>query len=187
MLAIGMLAWVVRYALFALGAPNEVKTMIFTGIILHGICYDFFFVTGQIYTDKVAPKAIRAQAQGLLVFFTLGVGMFFGAKIAGQLEAHHTPQSAIALADQVAEMGDAIEAAKESGASEEEIAALESEKTELRLSELREIEWKPLWGKPAIFAAIVMLLFIIFFRSPKKTSAEDDSDDAEGDSSQPVS
>ena len=184
MLAIGMLAWVVRYALFALGAPDEVKTMIFTGIILHGICYDFFFVTGQIYTDKVAPKAIRAQAQGLLVFFTLGVGMFFGAKIAGHLEAHHTPPAAIAFADQVKAKGTEIEDAKESGASEEQIAALEKEKTELRLSELREIEWKPLWGKPAIFAGIVMLLFIVFFRSPKNSKNDDETGQ---DSSQPTS
>ncbi|NBQ22946.1 MAG: MFS transporter, partial [Verrucomicrobia bacterium] len=76
MLAVGMLAWVVRYGLFAIGAPNEVRWMILTGVIIHGICYDFFFVTGQIYTDKFAPKPIRAQAQGMLVLFTLGLGMF---------------------------------------------------------------------------------------------------------------
>ena len=91
MLAVGMLAWVARYVLFAMGAPDEIRWMILAGVILHGICYDFFFVTGQIYTDRVAAKPIRAQAQGLLVFFTLGLGMAIGAKIGGEIEGKHTP------------------------------------------------------------------------------------------------
>ena len=97
MLAVGMLAWVIRYTLFSIGGPVTgdpamgVGWMMLTGIILHGICYDFFFVTGQIYTDKIAPKEMRGQAQGLLIFFTLGLGMFIGAQIAGQLEARYTP------------------------------------------------------------------------------------------------
>ena len=91
MLAVGMLAWVARYVLFAMGAPDEIRWMILAGVILHGICYDFFFVTGQIYTDRVAAKPIRAQAQGLLIFFTLGLGMAIGAKIGGEIEGKHTP------------------------------------------------------------------------------------------------
>ena len=83
MLAIGMAAWVLRYALFAMGAPESVFWMIAAGILLHGICYDFFFVTGQIYVDKKSTPAIRGQAQGFLVFITYGVGMFIGAQIAG--------------------------------------------------------------------------------------------------------
>ncbi len=85
MLAGGMLAWVLRYALFAMGAPNEVAWMIILGIALHGICYDFFFVTGQIYIDKKASKDIRGQAQGLIVLVTYGLGLLIGAQIAGNV------------------------------------------------------------------------------------------------------
>jgi nucleoside transporter len=83
MLAVGMGAWVLRYVLFALAAPDAVFWMIASGILLHGICYDFFFVTGQIYVDKKSSPAIRGQAQGFLVLITYGVGMLIGAQIAG--------------------------------------------------------------------------------------------------------
>lgn len=83
MLIVGMLAWAARYALFALGAPAQVQWMVITGIALHGICYDFFFVTGQIYVDKKSSPSVRGQAQGMLVFVTYGVGMLIGAQIAG--------------------------------------------------------------------------------------------------------
>src|SRR5262245_57212804 len=75
--------------------------MVMGGILLHGICYDFFFVTGQIYTDQVAPKHIRAQAQGLLVLFTLGLGMAIGAKVAGKIETSHTTAAASAFNQQM--------------------------------------------------------------------------------------
>ena len=301
MLAIGMLAWVARYGLFAIGAPDEVRWMIITGIVLHGICYDFFFVTGQIYTDKAAPKPIRAQAQGLLVFFTLGLGMFIGAQVAGKIEAQHTPKAEKlaamatdenqhkrltaafgeadanatvanwakraevmaaqevldkakkALADKTPENGKDVSGkdktpeivALEKAASDAEKALaevddlpeLKEEQTELnsemaildalddqalatvalveangnfnglaakvdklksemdaqketiqvkldpldkqitsrRTSELRAMEWKSIWGKPAIFAGAVMLLFIVFFRDDK--SAEKNESD----------
>ena len=81
MLAIGMLAWVLRYLLFAFGAEDQVFWMILIGIILHGICYDFFFVTGMIYADKKATKDIRSQAQGFLVLVTQGLGLGLGAKL----------------------------------------------------------------------------------------------------------
>ena len=85
MLVVGMAAWVVRYALFASAAPNAVFWMIALGILLHGICYDFFFVTGQIYIDKKSTPAIRGQAQGFFVLVTYGVGMLIGAQIAGNV------------------------------------------------------------------------------------------------------
>lgn len=83
MLLLGMLSWVVRYALFALAAPSAVEWMILVGVAMHGMCYDFFFVSGQIYVDKKSSAAIRGQAQGFLVFVTYGVGMVVGAQIAG--------------------------------------------------------------------------------------------------------
>lgn len=90
MLFVGMLAWVVRYGLFALASGDGVAWAVISGVVLHGICYDFFFVTGQIYTDKVAPSKIRGQAQGMLVLFTLGIGMFIGAQVAGNVDASNT-------------------------------------------------------------------------------------------------
>ena len=83
MLMVGMAAWVLRYVLFAIAAPDAVFWMIFIGIALHGVCYDFFFVTGQIYVDKKSTPEIRGQAQGFLVLVTYGVGMLIGARIAG--------------------------------------------------------------------------------------------------------
>jgi len=85
MLSIGMAAWVVRYGLFSAAATDGVMWMVMTGILLHGICYDFFFVTGQIYTDQQASPEIRGQAQGLLVLVTQGLGLLIGAQVAGWL------------------------------------------------------------------------------------------------------
>lgn len=83
MLAVGMAAWVLRYALFAFGDSGALVAMLYTGIVLHGICYDFFFVIGQIYVDQQAPPALRAAAQGLITLVTYGVGMFVGSYLSG--------------------------------------------------------------------------------------------------------
>ena len=90
MLAVGMLAWVVRYGLFAGAADGDVKWMVLGGVILHGICYDFFFVTGMIYVDRAANERIRSQAQGFLVLVTQGLGMFIGALLFGKLVGQYT-------------------------------------------------------------------------------------------------
>lgn len=174
MLAVGMLAWVVRYGLFAFGAPDEIRWMIIVGIALHGICYDFFFVTGQIYTDQVAPKQIRAQAQGLLVFFTLGLGMAIGAKVAGVIETQHTPAASSAASQQMVAKSAELEELKkrivsssdaaEKASLESQAQQVEAQKNEFRKAELKAIEWKPLWGKPALFAAAILIIFLLLFK-----------------------
>ncbi|GEO05649.1 nucleoside permease [Adhaeribacter aerolatus] len=83
MLALGMFAWVLRYILFAFGDTAGNYWMLIIGIVLHGICYDFFFVTGQIYTDKLAGERFKSAAQGLITLATYGVGMLIGSLISG--------------------------------------------------------------------------------------------------------
>lgn len=88
MLLIGMMAWFVRYALFALGMSDETRTLIYLGILLHGVCYDFFFVVGFIYTDRIAGEKVKGQAQSMVVMFTYGIGMLLGSQISGSLYNH---------------------------------------------------------------------------------------------------
>jgi len=84
-LLVGMLAWAIRYTLFAYGNSGELLFMLLVGIALHGICYDFFFVSGQIYTNSKAGPKIKSAAQGLITLATYGVGMLIGFWIAGQI------------------------------------------------------------------------------------------------------
>ena len=83
MLLLAMTAWAARYLLFAFGNAQELVSLYYLGIVLHGICYDFFFVTGQIYVDQVAPRSVQASAQGFITLITYGVGMLIGTWVSG--------------------------------------------------------------------------------------------------------
>ncbi len=173
MILVGMLAWVVRYLLFAFGAPDQVAWMMFAGIALHGICYDFFFVTGFMYTDKVAPKSVSGQAQSLLVFVTQGLGMFFGFKVAGakfaavpgygpldEAISAARPEVDLSFGDKLAklfsiDMPDAVDSGLIATAME---------------------QWKAFWIFPAILAGIIAVIFFAGFWD-KTQVTEDDLED----------
>ncbi|MDO7885064.1 nucleoside permease [Hymenobacter cheonanensis] len=89
MLAIGMAAWVLRYLFFAYGGASN-HWMLIAGIVLHGVCYDFFFVTGQIYTDNLAGERFKSSAQGFITLATYGVGMLIGTLLSGEIFDRHT-------------------------------------------------------------------------------------------------
>jgi len=167
MLAVGMLAWVARYALFAFGAPTQIASFVLLGIILHGICYDFFFVTGQIYTDQAAPPHLRGQAQGLLVLFTLGLGMAIGAKVAGYVETKYTSEASIEAGKQVERITKEIAELEKSGTTGERLDVLKADLDNERLTQLKAMDWQMIWGLPAIFAAVILAVFMVAFKEPK--------------------
>ncbi len=176
MILIGMACWVLRYGLFAFGAPSQITWMMLLAVALHGICYDFFFVTGFMYTDQKAPPSIRGQAQGLLVFLTQGVGMFFGYRImaGGKLFG------VIPLNFTIGKFGEQV---TNSPAYNEALAAARGESetvgffqtfTQMFSRSLPEgldpelltatmQQWKNFWLFPAILAAVVLVLFAVAF------------------------
>ncbi|MBT4223017.1 MAG: MFS transporter [Opitutae bacterium] len=162
MILIGMLAWVARYLLFAFGAPDQVVWMVLLGVVLHGICYDFFFVTGFMYADKKAPKEVRSQVQSLLVFFTQGVGMFFGYKIAG------------AKFEAVKNSSDELTAAIETPAfgfweSFGKMFLAEKPVVEGTLVQDAMVNWKVFWTFPSILAIAVAVIFAVTFWDKTKS------------------
>jgi MFS family permease len=92
-LIIGLLAWIARFFMFGNGNPVNSEWMLYGAILLHGVCYDFFFVTGMIYTDEKAGAGIKSQAQALISLATYGIGMFLGSVIAGKVNSHYTSVS----------------------------------------------------------------------------------------------
>jgi nucleoside transporter len=94
MVLIGMIAWFLRYVCFAHGDSGDNLWMLYAGIILHGICYDFFFVTGYMYTERKAGDKIKNAAQGLFTFATYGLGMFIGTAVSGLVADYYTENGA---------------------------------------------------------------------------------------------
>jgi len=90
MIALGMVAWSLRFLCFGFGDAGPGEWMLFAGIILHGICFDFFFVTGQIYTDSKAGLKIQSSAQGMITMATYGIGMWIGTLLSGYVKDHYT-------------------------------------------------------------------------------------------------
>jgi len=164
MLLIGMFAWVLRYGLFAGAASSGVVWMIFGGILLHGICYDFFFVTGFIYVDKQAGAKIRGQAQGMLVLITQGLGMLIGAQLIGPLVNAFSKENAGALLAQAGALR--AQAAAIPGPAGE---ALWSQASELLLSAH---DWQTIWLIPCIMAAVVAAAFMLLFRDDTATDSD---------------
>ena len=182
MLLIGMGAWVLRYALFSLAVPDEVRWMILGGILLHGICYDFFFVTGQIYVDNAAGAKIRGAAQGFLVLITQGLGMFIGAQVMGILFNRFTAQRVVdAGGDLVADLPavpDGAEITVVNGmpqlvdAAGEPLAVAGLESGDLVGRALVEItDWESLWMYPSAFAGVILVLFFLLFKNRPGTAA----------------
>ena len=168
MILIGMLAWMARYLLFAFGAPDQVVWMILLGVVLHGICYDFFFVTGFMYTDNKAPKEVRSQAQSLLVFFTQGLGMFFGYKIAGAKFAEVKASSDA--------MGSAFETPNFGfWESFGKMFLAEKPIVSETITQSAMGNWKEFWMFPAMMAVVIAGIFLVtFFEKPEAQEATED-------------
>jgi nucleoside transporter len=175
MILVGMAAWVARYLLFAFGAPDQVVWMILLAVLLHGVCYDFFFVTGFMYTDKKAPADIRGQAQSLLVFFTQGVGMYFGYMLAFNRFGN-------TVTDYQA-LQDSIDAAKpkEMLSFAEQLGRMVSvslpEGVDPTLLKETMLQWKDFWLLPAGLAAVILVAFALLFHEKREVDEMDGVDE----------
>jgi hypothetical protein len=128
---------------------------------LHGVCYDFFFVTGFMYTDQKAPASVRGQAQSMLVFFTQGVGMFLGFWFAGsRFAATMTSEPELAQAISAARDGGQLTFAQSLGKmfSQSLPANLDGELVNQTM-----LQWKEFWLVPAYMALAILVLFAVAF------------------------
>lgn len=182
MILIGMACWVGRYFLFSFGAPTQTTWMLLLGVALHGICYDFFFVTGFMYTDQKAPKEIRGQAQGLLVFLTQGIGMFFGYRImaGGDLFGFIPLNFTIGQYGEQVSKSEPLAKAIDDARTEQSLGFVEmfgkmfsrdlpDSLDEQLLSETMQ-QWQNFWMFPAIMAAGVFVLFAVAFWDQARTA-----------------
>ncbi len=160
MLAAGMLAWVLRYGLFSMAWDGHIKWMVLGGILLHGICYDFFFVTGMIYADKSATPQIRGQAQGFLVLLTQGLGMLIGAQAFGKLVAYFTPAAVGEMQKRAGELMVQAKATTDATAA----GALTAQANKLVADAGGMVDWKMIWLIPAGFALAILVVFVLAFR-----------------------
>ncbi len=135
---VGMLAWAIRYLLFAYGNGGDLFFMVVVGIALHGICYDFFFVSGQIYIDSKAGEKIKSAAQGLITLATYGIGMLVGFYVAGKITASNLIKTVEELNEKTGEM-----------------------------ETISYYDWSDIWIFPAIFAAAVFVIFALAFKNEK--------------------
>lgn len=165
MILMGMLAWVLRYALFAMGAPDQVAWMMFASILLHGICYDFFFVTGFMYTDKVAPASVRGQAQSMLVFVTQGIGMYFGYKVAfGKFGSSVTEYGN--LTGKISELAPTQELSTLQMLGK--MFSVNMPNVDAGLLAETAAQWKTFWLLPCGMAAVIMVIFALAFHPRAK-------------------
>lgn len=193
MILVGMLAWVARYLLFAFGAPDQVAWMLFLGVALHGICYDFFFVTGFMYTDKVAPKKVRSQAQSMLVFFTQGLGMYvgyaitFGIFFQGPSKLFRQEVDFSGWGDGVPGFGDlagAITDGREAGESDffsqlfQMFSKSMPEGVDSKLLSTTMDQWQSFWMLPAIIAGAIAVIFFLAFWDKIQVTEEDGEEGA---------
>ena len=186
MILVGMACWVLRYGLFAMGAPDQVTWMLLLAVLLHGICYDFFFVTGFMYTDQKAPEEIRGQAQGLLVFLTQGIGMFFGYRIMAQSSLFGLPLN-ITVGDygKTVTNSEAFSTALADARGETEpLGFFETfgnmftrdlpEGLDANLLSETMLQWQNFWYFPAILAAGVFVIFALLFWDRTELPKQDD-------------
>ena len=168
MLFVGMLSWVVRYGLFSYAHADDIMWMVMFGIVLHGICYDFFFVTGFIYTDKKCTPEIRGQAQGFLVLVTQGLGLGLGAQIMNRIVGSYTPEAATELQGRSADL--TVRAWEVSDAPVRE--GLLDQAQSLAGQAAKLLEWDMIWLIPCIAAGVVMVAFTVLFKDDSKKGKE---------------
>lgn len=169
MLLVGMLAWVARYGLFSAAADDRVLWMITLGVILHGVCYDFFFVTGFIYVERRAPVEIRSQAQGFLVLVTQGLGLGVGAQVIQAIERRHVSPQAAELSAQASALRTESAALLERARTlPDQAASLTSSADDAwsRASELlmQTVDWSTVWMIPMAMAGVIAVFIFLTFR-----------------------